>query len=79
VDQGRRRQDQNAGAPAPGSTARRPRCPECKQPLPVDLDPRAACRPFCSDRCKLIDLGRWLGGEHAIAGEPAIVPDDDEG
>jgi endogenous inhibitor of DNA gyrase (YacG/DUF329 family) len=23
--------------------------------------------PFCSHRCKLIDLGKWLGGEHAIA------------
>ena len=23
--------------------------------------------PFCSRRCKLIDLGKWLGGEHAIS------------
>jgi endogenous inhibitor of DNA gyrase (YacG/DUF329 family) len=23
--------------------------------------------PFCSERCKLIDLGKWLGGEHAIS------------
>ena len=23
--------------------------------------------PFCSHRCKLIDLGKWLGGEHAIS------------
>lgn len=23
--------------------------------------------PFCSPRCKLIDLGKWLGGEHAIS------------
>lgn len=23
--------------------------------------------PFCSHRCKLIDLGKWLGEEHAIA------------
>jgi endogenous inhibitor of DNA gyrase (YacG/DUF329 family) len=23
--------------------------------------------PFCSGRCKLIDLGKWLGGEHAIS------------
>ena len=22
--------------------------------------------PFCSDRCKLIDLGRWLGGKYQI-------------
>jgi hypothetical protein len=29
--------------------------------------------PFCSHRCKLIDLGRWLGEEHKIA-EP-LRPD----
>jgi uncharacterized protein len=23
--------------------------------------------PFCSHRCKLIDLGKWLGEEHAIS------------
>jgi uncharacterized protein len=23
--------------------------------------------PFCSQRCRLIDLGKWLGGEHAIS------------
>ncbi len=25
--------------------------------------------PFCSDRCRLIDLGRWLGESYRIAGE----------
>lgn len=23
--------------------------------------------PFCSQRCQLMDLGKWLGGEHAIS------------
>ncbi|RYZ16586.1 MAG: DNA gyrase inhibitor YacG, partial [Chitinophagaceae bacterium] len=27
-------------------------------------------RPFCSDRCKLIDLGAWAAEEHKIAGAP---------
>lgn len=27
-------------------------------------------RPFCSDRCKLIDLGEWANESRAIAGEP---------
>ncbi|MBU6409975.1 MAG: DNA gyrase inhibitor YacG [Verrucomicrobia bacterium] len=26
--------------------------------------------PFCSHRCKLIDLGKWFRGEHVIAGPP---------
>ena len=28
-------------------------------------------RPFCSERCKMADLGRWLGEEYRIPGEPA--------
>ena len=27
--------------------------------------------PFCSERCKLIDLGKWLDGGYTIPGEPA--------
>jgi endogenous inhibitor of DNA gyrase (YacG/DUF329 family) len=27
----------------------------------------AAYGPFCSERCKLVDLGRWLGEEHRIS------------
>jgi endogenous inhibitor of DNA gyrase (YacG/DUF329 family) len=30
--------------------------------LPVD----PAWRPFCSERCKLADLGRWLGEEYRV-------------
>jgi endogenous inhibitor of DNA gyrase (YacG/DUF329 family) len=26
------------------------------------------CGPFCSERCRLIDLGKWFAGEHAISG-----------
>jgi endogenous inhibitor of DNA gyrase (YacG/DUF329 family) len=26
--------------------------------------------PFCSPRCRLIDLGRWLGEDYRIAAEP---------
>ncbi len=33
--------------------------------------------PFCSQRCKLIDLGKWFNEEHAITRE--LRPDDFEG
>ncbi len=42
-----------------------PRCPICQASPPEDH-----WRPFCSERCKLVDLGRWLGGVYAIPGEP---------
>ena len=50
-------------------------CPICKKPVP-DAAPRtegAKHFPFCSDRCKLIDLGRWLDGKYQI---PVVDRDD---
>ncbi len=47
-------------------------CPECEGPRPVKAD--NPHHPFCSYRCKMVDLGRWLGGAYRIAGsEPADV------
>jgi uncharacterized protein len=34
-------------------------------------------RPFCSERCRLIDLGAWLTEQHKIPDE-AVDPDDAE-
>jgi hypothetical protein len=48
------------------------RCPTCKQSL--DTESRQF-RPFCSERCKLLDLGRWLDGGYAVPGEPADEED----
>lgn len=33
------------------------RCPTCR--ATVRWEPGSAYRPFCSERCKLIDLGQW--------------------
>jgi len=46
-------------------------CPICGQPS------RPAFRPFCSDRCKQVDLGRWLKGTYSIPGA-AVEPDEDD-
>lgn len=47
-------------------------CPICDKP------PLAVYAPFCSKRCSQIDLGRWLGGEYRVPGEPADVTAADE-
>jgi len=45
------------------------RCPTCERPIEwTDAFP---FRPFCSERCRLIDLGAWLTERHVIPGEPA--------
>jgi endogenous inhibitor of DNA gyrase (YacG/DUF329 family) len=49
----------------------RVKCPTCQREIDWSQSP---FRPFCSERCKLIDLGAWLAEKHAIPGEPA--PDD---
>jgi endogenous inhibitor of DNA gyrase (YacG/DUF329 family) len=36
------------------------------------VDP--AWRPFCSERCKMADLGRWLSEAYRIPGPPADLP-----
>ena len=40
------------------------RCPQCGKEV---KDPTLPCRPFCSDRCKLIDLGKWISEEYRVA------------
>ncbi|HBW83758.1 MAG: DNA gyrase inhibitor YacG [Gammaproteobacteria bacterium] len=47
-------------------------CPTCQ--TPVIWKPANENRPFCSERCKLIDLGDWAAQKHSIAGDP-IYPD----
>jgi hypothetical protein len=43
-----------------------PACPICKRELPHGAVPKT--HPFCSARCKTIDLGNWLGDGYVIAG-----------
>jgi len=48
-------------------------CPTCQKP--VEWVATNEFRPFCSDRCKLIDLGEWANEERAIPGE-AVSPQE---
>ncbi|RYG63822.1 DNA gyrase inhibitor YacG [bacterium] len=50
-------------------------CPTCKRP--VTWGPESPYRPFCSDRCRLIDLGAWFSGERAIPAEEGLPPTPD--
>lgn len=53
-------------------TSRTAKCPTCR--APVALDPARPDKrfPFCSERCQLVDLGRWLGEDYRIAGTPTL-------
>lgn len=48
------------------------KCPTCG--APVAWGPEAPFRPFCSERCRLIDLGAWASESYRI---PAVEDDED--
>ena len=48
---------------SPMKRASQPACPTCGKPE------TKAARPFCSERCRDVDLNRWLSGAYAI---PAV-------
>lgn len=41
-------------------------CPICKATTTWEENPH---RPFCSERCKLVDLGKWAAEAYRVAGE----------
>jgi len=40
------------------------KCPICGAPTKWEGNPN---RPFCSERCRIIDLGRWAGEEYSVS------------
>jgi hypothetical protein len=63
------KQDNRRG-PARSKAGQGPRCPICGLPGAHDY------RPFCSQRCADVDLGRWLNGRYAI---PVTEDSDEDG
>lgn len=53
---------------------RKVRCPQCGAESP--WSPENPWRPFCSERCKQIDLGCWAAGSYVISGQAS---DDEAG
>lgn len=49
-------------------------CPTCSKP--VEWKPENRFRPFCSDRCKKIDLGAWANEEYRVS-QNAPTEDED--
>ena len=57
-------------AAAPGKGAAK-KCPICGKPA-VDVS-----KPFCSERCRDVDLNRWLSGSYVVPGRPEADEDAD--
>jgi endogenous inhibitor of DNA gyrase (YacG/DUF329 family) len=50
------------------------KCPICGKAFQVATLDDLPSFPFCSERCRLVDLGRWIDGDYAIPGRPAPAP-----
>jgi len=50
-------------------------CPQCRKMAAWQGNPH---RPFCSERCQLIDLGQWADESYSISGSPQESLSDDD-
>jgi endogenous inhibitor of DNA gyrase (YacG/DUF329 family) len=48
-------------------------CPICRKAIPYEGNPY---RPFCSERCKSIDLGEWATEGYVVEGKNSEVEED---
>jgi uncharacterized protein len=51
------------------------KCPTCRREIDWASSP---FRPFCSERCRLIDMGAWLSEQRAIPGDSVPATPDAE-
>jgi endogenous inhibitor of DNA gyrase (YacG/DUF329 family) len=61
-------EDSASGQGKPKGAAKEKPCPICGKPA------TEASKPFCSERCRDVDLNRWLSGSYVI---PAASSDDE--
>ncbi len=68
--------DPNAPSPAASAppTPRRVPCPTCGRP--ALFAPENAWRPFCSERCRGVDLGAWANEQYRVEVPPGRDNDD---
>ena len=50
------------------------KCPHCEKP--VEWIEESKWRPFCCERCKMIDLGAWASEEYSVASESPSPMED---
>jgi endogenous inhibitor of DNA gyrase (YacG/DUF329 family) len=55
---------------------RRARCPICRRA--IGRPPKNRWFPFCSEHCRLVDLGRWLDDAYRIPGPEKPPPESDD-
>lgn len=49
-------------------------CPQCGKPVSWDVS--SPYRPFCSERCQLVDLGKWANEDYRVPENSGAAPSD---
>ena len=62
-------------APKPSQKTKLVACPNCKKLIEYNLSNQF--RPFCCERCQMIDLGDWANENHRIPDNSPPKPDDE--
>lgn len=62
---------------APDAKSHTVKCPQCGKE--AAWGPENKFRPFCSERCKLIDLGQWASEGYRIPAEDEGKPESEPG
>lgn len=57
----------------------RGRCPICEKAFQIENVADLPTFPFCSGRCRLVDLGRWIDGAYAIPGSEVRSEPEERG
>ncbi|HEV7472773.1 MAG TPA: DNA gyrase inhibitor YacG [Pyrinomonadaceae bacterium] len=52
------------------------KCPTCERQVQWQDNPY---RPFCSERCQLVDLGKWVSEEYRVPGRAIVTDEEGEG
>jgi uncharacterized protein len=65
-------------SPKPAGPPRKARCPRCGKEFLFTTVAEHKVFPFCSQRCRDVDLGNWLTGKYAIPGEPVDIDPDEQ-
>lgn len=66
-----------ASTPPHPDNSRQVPCPGCGQPSAYG--PGNKWRPFCSQRCRSLDLGAWASERYRVPAKPGDGPDQDDG
>lgn len=67
----------DSSSPPPASRVKQARCPRCGKSFEYTSVAAHKVFPFCSQRCRDVDLGNWITGKYRVPGPPLPPAEND--